>query len=521
MFTLAQLLKAAGTLGYSGSKTDEQAVRSFLLGKINDDDTFTINGKRTAIDFKGGAKLTRSALENDGGGVATATLDEDEPTTRQTPPDIGADLKKLVSASIEAEIRKMGVAASNRPQLQGDGGGPEGESSKGPDIKVRSMAEVVFEIHKEQCRGIGNRPIFETFDAARAFQAYLTQQIAPHADKVPTEKRSEVINGAKWSSDFMVKRGFCKSEEIDKRTYATSPVGSGGAYLGMSFAPDIIKNVNFWGAALAYPRLITMPDAEAVIFKTSGDLTVNYPDENSASTSQKATPSNLGLRAKTGVMATKASMQVLQDARIDLAMQIADDFTRSLARHLERSLFIGDGTATYGGMIGLITRLTTLGYGTAAGLVVGGGTMSAHTDANVSSAIGVLPDWAKAGARIYCTPLAQDIVFNRLARTAGGATVAELANGQRVPAYQGIPITTTNAMTATADAGGNQVDAIIGDLSRAVVRGSRLTTQIEVDTSVGFLDYACWWRCVDRHDLVVHEYGTSSAVGGYVGLYQN
>ncbi|MCW0295064.1 phage major capsid protein, partial [Klebsiella pneumoniae] len=85
---------------------------------------------------------------------------------------------------------------------------------------------------------------------------------------------------------------------------------------------------------------------------------------------------------------------------IDLASLVADEIALSFAEKEDDCFINGDGTSTYGGIVGILPKLTdgshTAGAITAATDV---DTFAEVTAADLASLMGALPSYARRGAR--------------------------------------------------------------------------------------------------------------------------
>jgi HK97 family phage major capsid protein len=206
-----------------------------------------------------------------------------------------------------------------------------------------------------------------------------------------------------------------------------------------------------------------------------------------------------------------------------------EEMAYSIAIAEDNAVLVGDGSATYGGMTGFERKYgvtaTDGGY-----VVVGGADATAHTAAQLNTAIGRLPSYARKNA-VWCVhPTIKANVFDRLAdSTPGGLTLGELTGFGLVQKWKGIPIIENQSMSSVLDANatnragftaGDQIDILLGDFSRAALFGERMQVQLETDMSVGFASYSIAFRGVVRHDVNVHSVGSSTAAGPVISFWQ-
>lgn len=467
----AVLAEAAQALGFNGDLKSEAAVRSFLL-----------------------APTTRS-WKYDGNLVTAEMIGEAEAPveiTRKAPAapaaEAPADLDIKVRSMVEDAVRKAAPAApAGRPQAV----------TEAPSVKVRSAAERIWDAIPEHQRA------FRSFDEARAGQLYLQTQLMPNSRLWKHEEAEPVVRSA--------------TTELVKRNYATFPNSAGGALVNEAFDSNIIRLVNEWGVARRECRVVPMTEAKVSRPRARGDFNLQYVNENTAATPQVMSYDNVTLEAKTGLALARVSKQLMQDSAIDIANDITIDMARGIARQEDRNLFIGDGTSAFGSVIGFVNRFAV---GVTGNAVTGGASFSAHTLAQLCEAISRVSDFGLRNAKWYCSPAVKALVFDRLSLTLGGITKAEMQQGQ-VGSFLGYPIVTVNALPSTD--GTNQLDILFGDMSLAASLGSRLDVEMAIDDSIGFNTYSTFMRAVVRHDINIHDIGSTTAGANtpLVAFYQS
>lgn len=465
--------EAAQRLGFNGDLTNEAAVRSFLRSNKR---AWKFDGQVVTPEMIGGedeapVEITRKAAPK----AETPKADD--------------DMGLKVAAAVEMALRKAGVntAAGERPKA------PE----QTPAVKVRSAAERIWDAIPE------HQKAFRSFDEARAGQLYLQTQLVPNSRLWKQEEAEPVVRSA--------------TAELAKRNYATFPNSAGGALVNEAFDSNIIRLVNQWGVARRECRVVPMTEAKVSRPRARGDFTLQYINENTAATPQVMSYDNVTLEAKTGLALARVSKQLMQDSAIDIANDITIDMARGIARQEDRNLFLGDGTSAFGNVIGFVNRFAV---GTTGNAVTGGATFSAHTVAQLCEAIGRVSDFGLTNAKWYCSPAFKAQVFDRLSLTMGGVTRNEFAVGT-IGSFLNYPIVSVNALPSVD--GTNQLDCLFGDISLAASLGSRLDVEMAIDDSVGFNTYSTFLRAVVRHDINIHDIGstTAGAPTPLVAFYQS
>lgn len=217
---------------------------------------------------------------------------------------------------------------------------------------------------------------------------------------------------------------------------------------------------------------------------------------------------------------TRYSTEVAEDAVIDLADWIAQEYAYGFALFEDQCGFIGDGTSTYMGIRGLGNLFTTTG-GAGGGQLVGAvdaandhDTFAEIDNADLTSVMGKLPAYALNNAKWYCSAVAAQVVFNRLAAVAGGNTTQTLREGLGL-SYLGYPIVISQVLpTSTGDLSDLPM-LYFGDLRKAAQLGDRRMIRVEGSPAPYFTTDQIAIRGTERFDIVVSDVGdTTTGVAG-------
>ena len=109
--------------------------------------------------------------------------------------------------------------------------------------------------------------------------------------------------------------------------------------------------------------------------------------------------------------------------------------------------FNGDGTSTYGGMTGIVTKFNA-GYATLTGAVAAAAnhdTMAEIVLSDLTSTMAALPQYALMNAKWYCSKPFNDIVFNGIKAAGGGNTIQQL-DGTVGMNFLGYPIVISQSL---------------------------------------------------------------------------
>jgi len=182
----------------------------------------------------------------------------------------------------------------------------------------------------------------------------------------------------------------------------------------------------------------------------------------------------------------------------------------------------GTGISTYGGMVGIRTKMVD---GAHAGSYFGAtahDVWSEYTDADLIATAAKLPQYADARAAWYVHKVCWFATMLRLMAAVGGNTIATImagAGAQR--AYLGTPVNLVNAMPSASTAYNGTIVALVGDMAMACSfgdrRGMSLQVLYEKYAEKGLLALLF----DERFDIVVHDIGDATNAGPVVGLQGN
>jgi HK97 family phage major capsid protein len=292
----------------------------------------------------------------------------------------------------------------------------------------------------------------------------------------------------------------------------SSDDNSKGGYL----VPDVLENAMVdlkeeYGQFRQYARNWPMSSDVSLIPRRVSGFTTYFVGQNDTITASDAAMDQVRLEAKKLAAMTQFSSELNEDAIIAVADFYAREFAYALAVKEDQCGFLGDGTSTYGGIVGLDGALlagsiaTATAITTAAGLTIG----------NFEAVVAKLPRFPGIQPRWYMHNSIFHTTAGRLQFAAGGNAVMDIA-GARPLQFMGYEVVLVNAMPSTA-ATGVKV-AYFGDLSMAATMGTRRGVTLRADESIYFAQDALALRVTERFDISIHERGTASVAGPIVAL---
>ena len=326
------------------------------------------------------------------------------------------------------------------------------------------------------------------------------------------------IAGAWLSANVLnsaIGRRECQSLGVQAAMSEGSNV-DGGYFVPVELDRTITRQVEEDGVFGANARRVSMAsDRFQFTARTSG-VTAYFVGETPSSLTESSPQVNLReLSAKRLSVLTKFSRDVGEDAFTDIAAWAAQEAALAIATKQDACGFIGDGTSTYGGIVGLKASLADGSEYTAA---AGNTAFSTLDLADFEGMVAKLPRFAGIMPKWYISRQGYYASMSRLQMAAGGNTIQDFGNGP-ILQFLGFPVVLTQSMNTTTDAQTSTEGlAYFGDLSMAATLGTRrgITLQVlrekyAIENQIGLL-----WDT--RFDISVHEVGDSTNPGPIIGL---
>lgn len=308
---------------------------------------------------------------------------------------------------------------------------------------------------------------------------------------------------------------------------STNP--GGGALVPAEFDRAVIRLIERNGVLRRNARVRLMTRDLRSIPRRTGGVTVGWIVEGGSITGSQPAYDSVNLAAKKLAALTVASSELLEDAAIAIADELAFEIGAAFAIAEDRAGFIGDGSPTYGNITGITTKLKGLS-GTIANIaglkVATGNTFAEFVLQDFLDAAALLPDYADTPNTAWYVH--RSFFFGTMLRVAlvgatnlaVGGIVTTGADGR--PIFLGYPVNFTTAMPK-ADAN-SQIAALVGDLSLACTLGDRRQRTLFTDPYTLSGSDSIQVRGIERVDLVASDVGNASAVaadrvaGPIVGL---
>lgn len=288
----------------------------------------------------------------------------------------------------------------------------------------------------------------------------------------------------------------------------------------------IIRLVEEFGLARRIMKVVPMISDVNIRPRRTGGVIANFVGEGAQISQSTGSWDNVKLVAKKLAAIAVASNELISDAIISIADELIREIALAFATKEDETAFQGDGTSTYGGIVGIVQKLSTInGVDDGGGLVLAAGnTFADVTDANLVKMIGQVPNFPGLRPEWICSKPFWAQVMIRLIRATGGATMAEFEGKQRLM-YAGYPVNWTSGTVAMPVSDANsQINCLFGDIKMAAMFGDRAGIMIATTTDANVGDTSMFdtdsfaIRGIERFDINAHDLGTATAAGPMVGL---
>lgn len=295
---------------------------------------------------------------------------------------------------------------------------------------------------------------------------------------------------------------------------------SSGFLVPDEFQNDLIDLREKFGVFRQHAKIVPMSSDTRSDPRRRSGVQAYFVGEDQAGTQAVKNWDRVRLTAKKLMILTKYSNELNEDSVMNLADDLAEEIGYSFAYTEDKCGFVGDGTSTYGGIVGATTALknvsTTGAYADVLGIVIGsgtgftGGSYGGLLLSDFNKVVGTLPEYADDDARWYVHKTFWGSVMQKLATAAGGNRVGEITGGARVKEFLGYEVVISQVMPKTA--AGFQVCALFGSLRRAASLGDRRITTISIsDVALNsFEQDEIAIRGTERFDINVHDVGENA-----------
>ena len=270
------------------------------------------------------------------------------------------------------------------------------------------------------------------------------------------------------------------------------------------------------GVARRLCKVIPMSSDNLTFVKQTSGASVYYPGEEGQITASSQAFGSVTLQAKKRACLGYISSELMDDAIVSAMDIMVSDMGHQLALQEDKEFILGDGTSTYGGVVGVKTALTAA-TASLVSAATNNDTWPEITYADLAKAMaGVADTYRGLPMAWLCSAAFKWQVFDRLTLAQGGALEQSMINGVPGAGFAGYPIVVSDRMPTTTAAA--TLCAIFGAFGNAVAIGDRNEVRFATSEHLKFDYDQTAVRATVRYDLVVHQEGDTSTAGAIIGF---
>lgn len=366
---------------------------------------------------------------------------------------------------------------------------------------------------------------------------------------VPVEKSNEMVTGREWQEGASIKATKVFSGGTEQANYkayvfgqylravagntkslkwlkdnghvkanAEGTDGAGGITVPVITSPDLIYLRESFGVMRQQTRIYPMSNDTLIVPNQTGSTTVYHIGENTAFTPVDFAFTGVTLTAIKMGAYNIVSRELSEDTIIDYASMAARDFTLKLAQQEDLDTFLGDGTATYGGITGVLPAIygvNTTKANIASLVLTPTGTASPNTFkptlANLRDMVGRVRWYPGCNPKWYMNRQFWYECVAPLLDTLNGNTIGDIQNAYaQQPTLYGYPVVFTQVLDRFAAA--TRPLALFGDLSLGTAFGDRRGITIEMSKERYFLEDQVAYKASQRFAFNAYDLGNADAL---------
>ncbi len=316
-------------------------------------------------------------------------------------------------------------------------------------------------------------------------------------------------------------REYCREHGIEGRAMGEGIATKGGAIVPEVLEATIRELRDKYGVARQECDIMPMSSDTLTVPRMTSGPTVYYPGEGGEITASDAALDNFQLTAKKAAQLIRISSELTADTVVAIADRLAERAAYEFAKAEDEALFNGDGSPTYGGIVGIRTKMIDGDHaGSYVEAVAGEDLFSEITQPSLTSIVAVTPGYAEDNSKWFISKAGWGATMLRLATALAGNTMQSVQAGINKE-YFGYPVAIASAMPTALTSLDAVAMILFGDLRQAVTLGDRSGMNMKVleeryaeFDQIGIL-------CTERYDINVHDIGDTTNRGPLVGLLGN
>ena len=309
---------------------------------------------------------------------------------------------------------------------------------------------------------------------------------------------------------------WCSQNDVPliQNAHSTQTNTAGGYLVPEVMETAIINLKEVRGVARRNAFVYPMSGGSVTIPRRNSGFTVYYPGEGSEGTESDLSFSQVRLEARKAMVLTALTNELAEDEVVGLAEIVVSEMAYSFANAEDEGVFLGDGTQTYGGIVGLKNSLNAGSIVTAA---AGDDTFAELLVDFFEEAVGKLPEYPGIMPKWYVSKTMFVTAMGRLQGSGGGNDKQSIA-AAFPREFMGYPVEYTQVLPKVTTTLASTIVGFFGDLSMCGTMGSRRGITIATDSSLYFKSDMLAIRGTQRWDWNGHEKGTATEAGPMIAL---
>lgn len=297
---------------------------------------------------------------------------------------------------------------------------------------------------------------------------------------------------------------FCRNHGLYQASMTTGENGSGGFLTPDEMQRTLVRLREQLGVFPQYANRVPMGADIMTVPRLLSDVTAYWTGEGSEIQESDATLGGAEAMARKLAALTKVSSELDEDAVVDIGDMITMSMAYAMSHEIDDAAFNGDGTSTYGGVLGLKNAL----HANATHTALAGNDAPINLDIeDFLGAIGKFPQYGGAAPRWFMHSAVFYAACARLETAAGGNTTSTIKDGVSTNMFLGYPVTFTNVMHHTITTSPSTIVAYFGDLRLGCTYGTRRSLRTEVSRDRYFENDLIGIKTTERVAILCHERG--------------
>lgn len=295
----------------------------------------------------------------------------------------------------------------------------------------------------------------------------------------------------------------------------------GGYFIPDVFDPSIIKMVEEYGILRRLARVRGMSSDTLTVPRWTGMVQAYFLQQGGgAPTQSEQTYDSVGLVSKLLGAFGKMTNLLSEDSLVDLGDEWFEAAAIAFALKEDDAGFNGDGTSTYGGITGLLTKLLAANAVSRV-TATGHTTLASLTLADYWNVVGRYPSFPGLMPRWLCHKEVYAASMGPLQTAAGGTTPQDVANGG-TPKFLGYPVEFVNVMPRASAVTTGVTGIVLADLNASTVFGDRRQRRMRTgEINDDMIKELLTMYVSERFDVVTHtitDPKDATKAGPVVGL---